>query len=127
GRRLHRLRPRDRLTLLGPVPGLSVRALLVGLERTEPPAVPGPAVRLAWPPGRTGQLRQASSRGVHGDQGREPTGEGCDRGDLTARERQGNRAAPDPLAREVRGARGQGGPAAEGRRVGAPPGPPHSG
>ena len=43
--RPHGLRARDRSALLGTVQRLPVRALLVGLERAEPPALPGAAVR----------------------------------------------------------------------------------
>ena len=93
GRRLHQLLARDRVALLGPVRGISVRALLVDLERAEPPAVPGAAVRLARPLGRPGELREARRRRVHGHQGGQPAGAGRDRRDVRPRQRQGRRAS----------------------------------
>ena len=60
--RLHRVLARDRVAVLGPLHGLSVRPLLVDLERAEPPALPQPAVRRAGQLGRAGELREARRR-----------------------------------------------------------------
>ena len=58
--------------LLGHARRLPVRAVLLGLERAEPRAVPRAAVRRARPAGRAGDLRAAVPRRVRRDQGRAP-------------------------------------------------------
>ena len=67
------------VAVLGQVLRLSVRALLVRLERAEPPALPQPAVQLTGALGRSRELREAGGGGVLRDQGREPTRAGRDR------------------------------------------------
>ena len=115
------LRACHRVALLGSVRRLPVRPVLVGLERAEPPALPVAAVRLAGPLGRPGELREARRRGIRGDQGGQPQGARLSRRDLGARQRQGQRPAPDALAGQVRRARREGEPAPEVRRVVTPP------
>ena len=59
--------------------GLPVRALLVGLERAEPAALPQPAVRLSRTLDRSGELREAGCGRILRDQGREPASADRDR------------------------------------------------
>ena len=122
-RRLRQLRARDRIALLGSVRGISVRPLLVRLERAEPSALPHPAVRREGPLRRTRELREARSSRVHGPQGGKPVGAGGYRRDVRPRQRQGQRVAADALPWKVRRARREGQPATEVRRVDAPPVP----
>ena len=81
-RGLHELRARDRVALLGALRRLPVRAVLVGLERTEPPALPVAAVRLEGPLRRPGELREACRGGLQRDQGGQPARPRRDRGDV---------------------------------------------
>ena len=87
-RRLHQLRARNRLAVLREVRGVSVRTLLLGLERAEPHSVSRAAVQRPGQVGRSGELREARRGGVHGNQGRKPAGAGLGRRDLGARKRQ---------------------------------------
>ena len=65
------LRARAGRALLGPLPGLSVRPLLHGLERVEPRPVPLAAVRLEAASRRRRRSTRGSYRaGVRGHQGR---------------------------------------------------------
>ena len=59
-RRLHELHARDRVAVLGTLHGLPVRAVLLDLERAEPPALPQPAVRRAGPLGRAERTTRSS-------------------------------------------------------------------
>ena len=77
-----------RFPLLRPLRRLPVRPLLLDLERVEPPALPGAAVRRPGQVGRPAQLREARCSGVRRDQGREPAGQGRDRQYVLGRPRQ---------------------------------------
>ena len=88
-RRLRRLRARDRVALLRSLRGLSVRPLLVDLERAEPSGLPHAAVRQRGPLRRARELREARRGRVRGPQGGEPASAGRDRRDVRARQRQG--------------------------------------
>ena len=81
------LRPRRRGALLRHARRLPVRAVLLGLERAEPRAVPRAAVRRPRPAGGAGDLRAALPGRVRRDQEREPRRRGRDRRDLAARAR----------------------------------------
>ena len=59
-RGLHELHACDRVAVLGTLHGLPVRAVLLDLERAEPPALPEPAVRRAGPLGRAERTTQGS-------------------------------------------------------------------
>ena len=71
GLRLRRLRSRDRVALFGPIRGLPVRAVLLDLERAQPPGFPDPAVRQARAVGRAGELRETRRDRLHRHQGGE--------------------------------------------------------
>ena len=96
-----------RVALLGPLPGLPLRALLLGLERVEPRPVPLAAVRLEGQAGRTGDLREALPRSLRGDQGGQLPLAGRHRRDLGPRARplpgQAGHAG-DRVTGQVRGA-----------------------
>ena len=119
--RLHELRSRDRGALLGAQPWLSLRPLLVRLERAEPARVPRSAVRQQGSLRRARELREALRRRLRGPEGRQPERADRDRRDLRPRQRQAGGCSPDALARQVRGARGEGQPAAEVLCLGTPP------
>lgn len=64
--------------------GLSLRALLVGVERARSQPLSDATVRQEGPLGRTRELRQAVRSRVCGDQSRQPLRQGRDRRDVGA-------------------------------------------
>ena len=110
------------IALLGPLLRLSVRALLLDLERVEPAALPGAAVRREGQVGRAAHLRQARRRRLRGDQGGQLAREGRRRQHVVGRPRQAaRRQVGHALPRPLRAARRGGEPAPEVRRLGAAP------
>ena len=115
-----RVLARCREPLLGPLPGLPVRALLLDLERVEPAALPGASVRREGEVDRAAELREARGRCLFRDQGRQLAGEGGGRQHLVGRPRQAARGqVGDAFAGPLRTARRRRQPAPEVRRVGA--------
>ena len=97
-----RVLARRRLALLGPLRRLPVRPLLLDLERVEPAALPGAAVRRQGQVGRAAELREARRRSLCRHQGRATRRrEGRSRQHVVGRPRQAARRASRPRTRRA--------------------------